>query len=198
MTPVDTGERRQGAQEEATVARQNIAILYFSALMVNLVGQLTSRQVIFSILPTDMMLSAWCERKLLSYTGSPKKVSYRIDDVQYLPSHPAILATTWYHSSCLESLYEDFVSIALPVIGFFSGGAKINDKHLLHRHVCTTSNCHAWFCNSPDLKDIGLHQFSQSLLLGHPVMVVNNDYRANLARCPTLEEEVATTTSSSK
>ena len=87
--------------------------------MVNLVGQLTSRQVISSILPTDMMLSAWCERKLLTYTGSPKKVSYRIDDVQYLPSHPAILATTWYHSSCLESLYEDFVSIALPVIGFF-------------------------------------------------------------------------------
>ena len=46
-------------------------------------------------------------------------MSYRIDEVQYLPSHPAILATTWYHSSCLESLYEDFVSIALPVIGFF-------------------------------------------------------------------------------
>ena len=45
-------------------------------------------------------------------------------------------------------------------------------------------------------EDIGLHQFYLSLLLGHPVMVVNNDYRANLPRCPTQGEEVATTINS--
>ena len=72
----------------------------------------------------------------------------RIDEVQYLPSQPAILAT-------------------------------------------------AWSCKSPDVReDIGLHQFYLSLLLGHPVMVVNNDYRANLPRCPTQGEEVATTINS--
>ena len=54
--------------------------------------------------------------------GVPKKC---LIELTSLPSHPAILATTWYHSSCLESLYEDFVSIALPVIGFFLAEQRI-------------------------------------------------------------------------